>query len=226
MVVKECKASPLRLDTAVTSVPCNPGVAWQHVPPTRRLRALAHCFMVGSSPSSPPCWAWSIGHPPPPPPENSQLWSEIVCHHAPPSPVDPTTLPLALCTRKTGGARPAYTVQEDGSPFPRHTQAWWCLLPSQSIDTTPKVFDHWPVDCIFWCKILFFLRFFENLLKICSVPPSSYPFLNYFTPDHLFIHACDLPTTVFRATLDVCCLFLVLLGTSLFTFFTTMDVCC
>ena len=91
------------------------------------------------------------------------------------------------------------------------------------IKTGPKLFGQWPVDCIFWCKLLCFPPFFErNPKKIyhfsCFMPLSSYPFPKYFIRQ-LVIHAYDLDTTettmleccFFFTTLDVCCLFLIVI---------------
>ena len=60
-------------------------MAWQHVPVSRRPRALAHCPTVGSvsgSQASPP----GPGAPGTHNPSDSQTWSEPLCHPVPPPP--------------------------------------------------------------------------------------------------------------------------------------------
>ena len=61
----------------------------------------------------------------------------------------------------------------------------FCEANSLEINTGPKLFGQWLVDCIFWCKFLCFPPFSErNPKKIyhfsCFMPLSSYPFPKCF----------------------------------------------
>ena len=122
MATKECEASSVALRAAAAPVRCRHAAAWQHVPLTRRLRALAHCSTVGSasgSQASPPSPQQRVHTP-----NNNQLWTEQVCRRA-----HPQTTPPCCCSHaqmRTRGAGPGGTLPEDWSPFPGHTHTHTC----------------------------------------------------------------------------------------------------
>ena len=85
--------------------------------------------------------------------------------------------------RRRTDARSCKTVLPSRSKVMRR-YASPCSKCSLEINTCPKLFGQWPVDCIFWGKILCFPPFFErNPKKNSTIFPTSCLFLPTRSPN-------------------------------------------